>query len=75
MRTDLVLDALRMALAQREPGADVELVHHSDRAPNTHRSTTPRLSMTTAFSHPSARSAMPMTTRWQRASSTPSRPS
>jgi putative transposase len=31
MRTDLVLDALRMALAQRDPGADVELVHHSDR--------------------------------------------
>ena len=30
MRTDLVLDALRMALAQREPGADVKLVHHSD---------------------------------------------
>ncbi|MDQ3608133.1 MAG: IS3 family transposase [Actinomycetota bacterium] len=31
MRTDLVLDALRMALAQRRPGADVALVHHSDR--------------------------------------------
>jgi transposase InsO family protein len=31
MRTDLVLDALRMALAHRRPGADVELVHHSDR--------------------------------------------
>jgi putative transposase len=31
MRTDLVLDALRMALAQREPGADFELVAHSDR--------------------------------------------
>jgi putative transposase len=31
MRTTLVLDALRMALHQREPGADVELVHHSDR--------------------------------------------
>jgi len=30
MRTDLVLDALRMALARREPGADVALVHHSD---------------------------------------------
>ena len=30
MRTDLVLDALRMALAQRGPGADVELTHHSD---------------------------------------------
>jgi putative transposase len=30
MRTDLVLDALRMALGTRGPGADVELVHHSD---------------------------------------------
>jgi putative transposase len=30
MRTDLVLDALRMALSQRRPGADVELTHHSD---------------------------------------------
>ena len=30
MRTDLVLDALRMALATRQRGADVELVHHSD---------------------------------------------
>ena len=30
MRTELALDALRMALAQRGPGADVELVHHSD---------------------------------------------
>ncbi len=31
MRTTLVLDALRMALWQRGPGADVALVHHSDR--------------------------------------------
>ena len=31
MRTTLVLDALRMALSQRGPGADVQLVHHSDR--------------------------------------------
>jgi putative transposase len=31
MRTDLVLDALRMTLGQRGPGADVELIHHSDR--------------------------------------------
>jgi putative transposase len=30
MRTDLVLDALRMALARRKHGADVELIHHSD---------------------------------------------
>jgi putative transposase len=31
MRTTLVLDALRMALWQGGPGADVQLVHHSDR--------------------------------------------
>jgi putative transposase len=31
MRTTLVLDALRMALQRRDGGADVELVHHSDR--------------------------------------------
>ena len=31
MRTDLVLDALGMALGQREPGADFELVAHTDR--------------------------------------------
>jgi putative transposase len=30
MRSTLVLDALRMALALRAPGADVKLVHHSD---------------------------------------------
>ena len=30
MRTDLVLDALRMALTRRDPGADVQLIHHSD---------------------------------------------
>ena len=30
MRTDLVLDALRMALARRRSGADVQPVHHSD---------------------------------------------
>jgi transposase InsO family protein len=30
MRTTLVLDALRMALGTRDPGADVQLIHHSD---------------------------------------------
>jgi putative transposase len=30
MRTDLVLDAPRMALTTRDPGADVSLIHHSD---------------------------------------------
>jgi putative transposase len=36
MRTTLVLDALRMALFTRDPGADVELVHHSDRGSPVH---------------------------------------
>jgi len=31
MRTDLVLDALRMALGRRQGGADLALIHHSDR--------------------------------------------
>jgi len=31
MRASLVCDALRMALSTRAPGADVALVHHSDR--------------------------------------------
>ena len=30
MRTTLVLDALRMALTRRQPGANLQLVHHSD---------------------------------------------
>jgi transposase InsO family protein len=44
MRTDFVLDALRMALGQRGPGADVELIHHSDRGSqgSTRASTTAR---------------------------------
>lgn len=37
MRTDLVADALRMALARRDPGADVELVHHSDAGSQIHQ--------------------------------------
>jgi hypothetical protein len=80
MRTDLVLDALRMALHQRTPGADVALVHHSDAddqlsPPNTPRSTTPRPSTITASSGRSERSGTPTTTRPLRASSTASRPS
>jgi putative transposase len=31
MRTTLVLDALKMALGLRGPGADLQLIHHSDR--------------------------------------------
>jgi transposase InsO family protein len=36
MRTPLVLDALRMALGHRGAGADVELIHHSDRGQSIH---------------------------------------
>jgi len=45
MRTDLVLDALRMALGLRSPGADVALVHHSDRGsqPGLNRSSQHRV--------------------------------
>jgi putative transposase len=35
MRTDLVLDALRMVLGTRQPGADVQLVQHTDGGRNT----------------------------------------
>jgi transposase InsO family protein len=75
MRTDLVLDALRMALTRRQHGADVELIHHSDAG-----------SQYTSFDFQqvlddhhvlarSDRSATPTTTPSPRASSTPSRPS
>ncbi len=37
MRTTLVLDALRMALATREIGADVQLIHHSDAGSQVHK--------------------------------------
>ncbi len=71
MRTELVLDALRMALHQRGPGADIELVAPTDRGSQTrfNRSSTP------ASWRRSDPSATPTTTRWPRASSTPSRPS
>lgn len=75
MRTDLVLDALRMALAQRESGADFELVAHTDRGSQyTSADYTQELDDQGCWP-PSARSAIPTTTRWPRASSTPSRPS
>jgi putative transposase len=41
MRTDLVLDALRMALGQREAGADVALVAHTNRGLGTVRESYP----------------------------------
>ena len=45
MRTDLVLDALRMALGRRQAGADLALIHHSDRGsqPRFNRSSQQRV--------------------------------
>ena len=74
MRTDLVLDALRMALGQRGPGADVQLIHDSDHG-STPAATTARRSTSTPCSPRPARSATPSTMPWRNRSSTPSRPS
>ena len=49
MRTDLVLDALRMALGTRQHGAEFRLVAHTDRAVNTRRPLTRRSSTTTVL--------------------------
>jgi putative transposase len=75
MRTTLVLDALRMALGTRGPGADVQLVHHSDRGSQYTSIDYTRRSPITACWPRSGRSATPTTTRSPRASSTASRPS
>jgi putative transposase len=77
MRTTLVLDALRMALGLRSPGANFALIGHTDAGsqPDTPRRTTHRSSTTTRSWRRSGRSATPTTTRWPRASSTASRPS
>jgi len=59
MRTDLVLDALKMALGLRGPGADVELVHHSDRGaqPSLNRSSQHRFVDLTVNTHSMLRPA------------------
>jgi putative transposase len=75
MRTDLVLDALRMALGTREHGADFRLVAHTDRGSPIHLGRLHPSWTTTASWPPSARSVTRWTTRWPRASSTASRPS
>jgi putative transposase len=77
MRTSLVSDALAMALGLRRPGADFQLVSHSDQGsqPSTPLRTTRRCSQTIGCSRRSARSATAMTTRSPRASSTATRPS
>jgi putative transposase len=76
MRRTLVLDALRMSLGLRDPGADVALVHHSDAgSPNTPASTTPRRSTIISCSRRSAPSATLWTTRSPSRMSIPTKPS
>jgi putative transposase len=61
MRTDLVLDALRMALAIRQPGADFTLVSHSDQGSQYLSEDYTRSSTTRACSRRSGRSETRMT--------------
>ena len=76
MRTTLVLDALRMALHQRQPGADVALIQHTDTGSQyTSYDYTQTLSDHGACWPRSARSATRWITPSPRASSTASRPS
>lgn len=75
MRTDLVLDALRMALGTRRLGADFALVQHTDHGSQYLSYDYAQVLTTTRSWHRSGRSAMPTTTLWPRASSTRSRPS
>ena len=66
----------KMALGQRGPGADVELIHHSDRGIAVHEHRLhPDARPTTTCSPRSDRSATPTTTRSPSRSSTASRPS
>jgi putative transposase len=75
MRTDLVLDALRMALSRRRHGADVELVHHSDAGSQYTSYAFTQVLDDHGVLASIGRSAMRSTTRWPRASSIASRPS
>jgi putative transposase len=57
MRTTLVLDALRMALHQRQPGAEVALIQHTDAGSQYTSFDYPRRCMITACWRRSAPSA------------------
>ena len=85
MRTSLVLDALRMALAIRQPGADFELVSHNDQGSqlgfkgssqhHLHDRSCDGSSTTRRCWRPSAGSATATTTRSPNRSSIATRPS
>ena len=60
LRAGLALDALEMAIFSRKDQIGDELVHHSDRACNTHRSATPSAWRISARYARSAVKAIPM---------------
>ena len=72
MRTELVADAVRMAIAARRP--EPGLIFHSDRGtPGTPRPSSPTCSPSTRWSSPSRGPDSAGITRWRRASSRRSR--
>jgi putative transposase len=75
MRTTLVLDALRMALGLRSPGADFTLIKHTDAGSQYTAQDYTQVLDDHRHSPRSGPSATRLTTRWPRASSTASRPS
>jgi putative transposase len=66
LHTQLVLDALKMALWQRRPNS---VIHHSDKARSILRSSSANAVARQAFAPRWVRSETPTTTRWPRASS------
>ncbi len=74
LRTDLPLDALEMALWNRNVH-DGQTIHHSDAGPSTGRFVTPQDFPTSGSSHLLARLLIHTTTRWPRRSTARSKPS
>ncbi len=75
MRTELVQDALEMAVALRGVDRDAVVIHHSDRGSQPELTTSPTPSTITGSARRWDRPATPTTTRSPRASWTRSRPS
>ena len=75
MRTDLVLDALRMALGLRAPGADFQLVSHTDAGSQYTSFDYTQVLDDQRCSRRSALSETRWTTPWRNLSWTPTKPS